>query len=145
LTRQFSLMTIYLINFADPDPVALIGMTIMTMLVYIRFQLKFNKYAFCIITVFTGGCVKYAISTATYHEKVHFFTLIGIFFIIPSFTVFAYHFRLAFVSACKIQIQPTTIFGLWITTMLFDSSVDDDKIIKYKINYENENIKNKIK
>jgi hypothetical protein len=29
--------------------------------------------------------------------------------------------------------------------MLFDSSVDDDKIIKYKINYENENIKNKIK
>lgn len=122
-------MTIYFINFADPTlyPIALIGMM---MLMYIRIQLKFNKYALWIIAAVTGGCVKYAISTAAYHEKVHFFTLVGIFFTIPSFTVFAYHFRLVPVSACKIRIQPTTIFGLWITTVLFDSSVDDAKRIK---------------
>jgi hypothetical protein len=127
----------YLINFADQ--VALIGMTIMTMLMYIRFQLKFNKYAFCIITAFTGGYIKYALSTAAYHEKVRIFTLTGIFVAIPVMTIFAYHFTIENLSRSykfRIRIQPTTIFGVWITTMLFDSSVDDDKII---LKYEKQN------
>ena len=142
-------MTIFLINFADPAlyPVALIGMTIMMLLMYIRIQLKFNKYALCSISAFTGGCIKYALSTAAYHEKVQIFTLTGIFVAIPLMTIFAYHFTIENLSRSykfRIRIQPTTIFGLWITTMLFDSSVDDDKrILKYKIKYEN--IENKIK
>jgi len=139
-------MTIFLINFADP--VALIGTTIMLMiLMYIRIQLKFNKYVLCSITAFTGGCVKYALSTAAYHEKVRIFTLTGIFVAIPLMTIFAYHFTIENLSRSykfRIRIQPTTIFGVWIITMLFDSSlVDDDKIIKYKLKYEN--IENKIK
>jgi len=144
-------MTIFLINFADPDPVALIGMTItmMMLLMYIRIRLKINKYALCSVTAFTGGCIKYALSTAAYHEKVRVFTLTGIFVAIPLMTIFAYHFTIENLSRSykfRIRIQPTTIFGLWITTMLFDSSVDDahdERILKYKIKYEN--IENKIK
>ena len=142
-------MTIFLINFADPAlyPVALIGMTIIMLIMYIRIQLKFNKYALCSITAFTGGCIKYALSAAAYHEKVQIFTLTGIFVAIPLMTIFAYHFTIENLSRSykfRIRIQPTTIFGVWITTMLFDSSVDDDKrILKYKIKYEN--IENKIK
>jgi hypothetical protein len=136
-------MTIFLINFADPDPVALIGMTItmMIMLMYIRIRLKVNKYALCSVTAFTGVCIKYALSSADYHEKVRIFALTGIFVAIPLMTIFAYHFTIENLSRSykfRIRIQPTTIFGVWITTMLFDSSVD-----KHKIKYEN--IENKIK
>lgn len=123
-------------------------MTIMMMmtLIYIRVQFKFNKYALCSITVFTGGCIKYALSSAAYHEKVRTFTLTGMFVAIPLMTIFAYHFtieNLSRSSKFRFRIQPTTIFGLWIITMLFDSSDNDKRILKYETKYEN--IENKIK
>ncbi len=138
-------MVVYLINAADPAlyPISLVGM----MMMYIRIQLKFNKYALWIVTAVIGGGIQYALSSAVYHEKVRMFTLIGTFVAIPLMTIFAYHFTIENLSRSykfRIRIQPTTIFGVWIITMLFDSSlVDDDKRIKYKLKYEN--IENKIK
>jgi ferredoxin-NADP reductase/lipid-A-disaccharide synthase-like uncharacterized protein len=116
-----SLAVVYLINSADPAlyVISLLGM----MMMYIRIQLKCNKYALWILTAFIGGCIQYALSSAGYHEKVRMFTLIGVFFTIPSFTVFAYHFTVANLSRSydvKFRIQPTTVFGVWIMSVLFE-------------------------
>jgi ferredoxin-NADP reductase len=116
-----SLAVVYLINAADPAlyVISLLGI----MMMYIRIQLKLNKYAVWILTAFIGGCIQYALSTAAYHEKVRMFTLIGVFFTMPSFTVFAYHFTVANLSRSynvKVRIQPATVFGVWIMSVLFE-------------------------
>ena len=118
-----SLIVVYLINAADPAlyPISLLGM----MMMYIRIQLKFNKYALWIVTAGIGGGIQYALtSAAAYHEKVRIFTLIGTFVAIPSFAVFVYHFTVANLSRSydvTFRIQPTTVFGAWIMAVLFDS------------------------
>lgn len=120
-----SLAVVYLINAADPAlyPISLLG----AMMMYIRIQLKLNKYALWILTAGIGGCIQYALtSAAAYHEKVCMFTLIGIFVATPVMTIFAYHFTVANLSRSydvKFRIQPTTVFGVWIMAILFDSSI----------------------
>jgi ferredoxin-NADP reductase len=116
-----SLMVVYLINVADPAlyPISLIGV----MMMYIRIQLKFNKYALWIVTAVTGGWIQYALSSAAYHEKVRIFTSTGIFVAIPLIAIFAYHFTVANLSRSydvTFRIQPTTVFGAWIMAVLFE-------------------------
>ncbi len=80
-----------------------------------------NRYRICKINRCVLGLLggtgyllaRYAISDAPYNEKLCTVAITSTFIIFPLVTVYAYHF-------IPFTFEPSTIFGVWITTWLFE-------------------------
>jgi hypothetical protein len=76
---------------------------------------KFNWYILGTMGLMGYFLTKYVISDVPYNDKLRMITLMGPFLGFPLVTVYAYHFK-------PFTFEPSTIFGLWITTWLFNDT-----------------------
>lgn len=100
-----SLLTVYLINAADTAlyPICAVGVG----LIHLRVNVKLNKYVLWTLVSVIGGLLQEP-------PQPQLVLYIGLMVVFPLATVYAYHFK-------PFTLEPSTIFGLWITGYTFDT------------------------